>query len=133
MERNKKMELSTMIGKGSVVKGTLNIKGGIRIDGSAEGTVTTDGIILIGTSGYAKANIRCKECLISGNVVGDLYVDGLLELEKSAVIKGNIVARVLIIHSGAKLNGNCSMSEKPTIPDDKAFADSESSQPVENK
>ncbi len=111
MEKNRKIELSTMIGKGSVVKGTLDIKGGIRVDGEVEGSIHSDGFILIGTSGVAKSELKAKECLVSGTVDGDIQVQDQLELERSARVNGNIIARILRIHAGAVLNGNCSMTD----------------------
>ena len=111
MEKNRKIELSTMIGKGSVVKGSLEIKGGIRVDGEVEGSIQCDGFILIGASGVARSELKAKECLVSGQVEGDIQVQDQLELEKSARIKGNITARILRIHAGAVLNGNCTMSD----------------------
>lgn len=116
MEKNRKVELSTIIGKGSRIQGTLNIKGGIRIDGEIEGIIDTDGFVLIGASGLAKANIKAKECLIQGKVDGDIYVKDQLELERTAVVTGNIVSRTLRIHGGAKLNGRCTMSDNPKMP-----------------
>ncbi len=110
MEKNRKIELSTMIGKGSTFKGTLEINGGIRIDGEIEGSISADGFILVGTSGVARAELKAKECLVSGCVEGDIHVQDQLELEKNARVKGNIVARTLRIHAGAVLNGNCSMT-----------------------
>ncbi|MCD4829486.1 MAG: polymer-forming cytoskeletal protein [Candidatus Cloacimonetes bacterium] len=121
MEKNRKVELSTIIGKGSRINGKLVIKGGIRIDGEIEGTIETDGFVLIGTSGTARANLKAKECLIQGKVEGDLYIKDQLELEKTAVVNGNIVSRTLRIHGGAKLNGRCSMSDSPKMPQDNEF------------
>ena len=121
MEKNRKVELSTIIGKGSRIQGTLTIKGGIRIDGEIEGVIDTDGFVLIGASGQAKANIKAKECLIQGKVDGDIYVKDQLELERTAVVTGNIVSRTLRIHGGAKLNGRCTMSDNPKMPQDGEF------------
>ncbi len=116
MEKNRKIELSTMIGKGSVVTGTLDIKGGIRVDGEVEGSIQADGFILVGSSGVAKADLKAKECLVCGNVEGDIQVQDQLELEKNARVNGNIIARTLRIHAGAILNGNCSMKNDSPQP-----------------
>jgi len=121
MEKNRKLEITTIIGKGSSINGTLMIKGGVKIDGEIIGTIETDGLITIGNNGVAKANIKAKECLISGKVVGDIYVQDALELDRTAVVNGNIYAKTLKIHSGAKLNGNCSMQEQGKLPEDKLF------------
>jgi cytoskeletal protein CcmA (bactofilin family) len=118
MEKNRKIELSTMLGKGSRIEGTFEIKGGVRIDGEVEGTLHTDGILTIGPNGRIKANVTARECLVAGYVEGDIRVSDVLELERTARVQGNIVARILRIHDGAILNGNCCMSDQaPSVTD----------------
>lgn len=112
MLKNRKVELSTIIGKGSTIKGHLQIKGGIRIDGTIEGTIETDGFVIIGSSGKAKADIRAKECLISGVLDGNVNVSETLELDKTAWVTGDIVAKILTVNAGAIIVGTCQMGDK---------------------
>ena len=112
MLKNRKVELSTIIGKGSTITGNLTIRGGIRIDGTIEGTIKTDGFLIIGNSGRAKADMYAKECLISGELDGDVTATEVLELDKTARVTGNITAKVLTVHAGAVLIGNCYTGEK---------------------
>jgi len=112
MLKNRKVELSTIIGKGSTIKGNLQIQGGIRIDGLIEGTIETDGFVIIGQSGKAKADIRAKECLISGVLEGNVTVSETLELDKTAWVTGDIAAKVLAVTAGAMIVGTCQMGEK---------------------
>ena len=116
MTRNRKVELSTIIGKGSKIKGTLFIDGGVRIDGTIEGNIESSGFITIGLSGVANADIKAKECLISGKVVGNIVVDEALELDKTANLQGDIIAKVLKIHTGAVFNGSSAMGKSPVSP-----------------
>ncbi|MBW6516656.1 MAG: polymer-forming cytoskeletal protein [Candidatus Cloacimonetes bacterium] len=112
MLKNRKVELSTIIGKGSTIKGNLQIHGGIRIDGLIEGTIETDGFVIIGSSGKAKADIKAKECLISGVLEGNVTVSETLELDKTSWVTGDIVAKVLTVTAGAMIVGTCQMGEK---------------------
>jgi cytoskeletal protein CcmA (bactofilin family) len=116
MLKNRKVELSTIIGKGSTIKGHLQIRGGIRIDGFIEGTLETDGFVIIGTSGKAKADIRAKECLISGVLDGNVTVSETLELDKTAQLTGDIVAKILTVNAGAVIVGTCQMGDKKPQP-----------------
>jgi cytoskeletal protein CcmA (bactofilin family) len=118
MERNRKVELTTMLGTGSRVEGTFEVKGGVRIDGEIEGSLRTDSILTIGPNGRIKANIAARECLVAGTVDGDITVKDVLELERNARVTGNIVARILRIHDGAILNGHCTMCEQRPRTDD---------------
>ncbi len=110
MDRNRKVELSTIIGKGSKVKGSLFVEGGVRVDGKVEGVIESKGFVTIGLSGVAKANVKANECLVSGKVVGNIVCDDALELDKTADLTGDIIAKVLKIHTGAVFNGNSSMT-----------------------
>ena len=116
MNRNRKVELSTIIGKGSKVKGTLLVEGGVRIDGEVKGIIESNGFITIGLSGVANANIKANECLVSGKVVGNIVCEDALELDKTADLTGDIIAKVLKIHTGAVFNGNSSMKSEIKSP-----------------
>jgi len=110
MNKNRKVELSTIIGKGSKIKGTLYVQGGVRIDGEIEGTIESDGFVTIGASGVAKADIKADECLISGKVIGNVTCKDAVELDRSAKMNGDIIAKILKIHTGAVFNGSSSMT-----------------------
>ncbi len=112
MAKNREVELSTIIGKDSKVTGSLFVKGGVRVDGEVEGKIESDGFVTIGSSGLAKSDIKAKECLVSGKVKGNIIAEESLELDKSAKLDGDIITRILRIHTGAIFNGNCSMQEK---------------------
>ena len=131
MERNKKVELSTIIGKGTRIEGTLHVEGGVRIDGKIDGKIESNGFVTIGLSGEANASIKAKECLISGKVMGNIHVTEGLELDRTADLTGDIVAKVLRVHTGAKFNGNSKMGEirKPIIKDNPKL-DVEKTKPV---
>lgn len=110
MARNRKVELSTIIGKGSRIKGNLFVDGGVRIDGEIEGKVESTGFVTIGVSGEANADIKSDECLVSGKVVGNITVTDGLELDSTANLSGNIIAKVIKIHTGAIFNGVSQMT-----------------------
>ncbi|RLC56554.1 MAG: hypothetical protein DRH89_05430 [Candidatus Cloacimonadota bacterium] len=132
MNKNRKVELSTIIGKGSKIKGTLYVQGGVRIDGEVEGTIESDGFVTIGSSGVARANIKADECLISGKVVGNVTCKDAIELDRSARMNGDIVAKILMIHTGAVFNGKSSMtSNSKTIKNPIITENVEKKEPTE--
>ncbi|MBN2460215.1 MAG: polymer-forming cytoskeletal protein [Candidatus Cloacimonetes bacterium] len=115
MTRNKNVELSTIIGRGSKISGTLKVDGGVRIDGDIEGEIESTGFVTIGATGNAKANIKAQECLIAGKVSGNVSVNEALELDKTANLSGDITAKTVKINAGAVFNGNSSMSGKSPV------------------
>ncbi|RLC52585.1 MAG: cell shape determination protein CcmA [Candidatus Cloacimonadota bacterium] len=110
MARNRKVELTTILGKGSRIKGDLFVDGGVRIDGDIEGKVESTGFVTIGVSGVANADVKAEECLVSGKVVGNITVSDGLELDSTANLSGNIVAKIIKIHTGAIFNGVSQMT-----------------------
>ena len=117
MTRNKSVELSTIIGEGSRLIGTLKVDGGLRVNGYVEGSIESNGFVTIGLKGEAKADIKAKECLVSGKVTGNVIVEEGLELDKTAVVEGDIIAKSVKIQTGAVFNGKSSMksSKSPSV------------------
>jgi cytoskeletal protein CcmA (bactofilin family) len=109
MARNRKVELSTIIGKDSIFKGELEVKGGLRIEGEVEGKISCDGFVTVGGSGYVQSDIAAEECLVSGQVEGNISAKSVVELDKTSQLSGDISAKILKIHAGAIFNGNSKM------------------------
>lgn len=112
MTRNKKVELATIIGKGTIIEGDLKVDGGVRVDGIVKGKIESNGFVTIGPEGEALANIIAKESLISGIVKGDIMVEEGLELDKTAQVEGNLSTKLLTVHAGAVFLGTSKMALK---------------------
>ena len=63
---------STFIAAGAHFEGTLTLKGNFRIDTEFRGELETDGTITVGPQGTVVGNIRAREVVISGAVVGNV-------------------------------------------------------------
>lgn len=105
MAKNRRVELSTIIGKDCILKGSIEMKGGLRIDGEVEGSINSDGFVTVGRSGKVKSDINAQECLVLGRVDGNISVKSGVELDKTSNMRGNITAKILKIHAGAIFNG----------------------------
>jgi cytoskeletal protein CcmA (bactofilin family) len=118
MARNRRVELSTIIGAGSEITGDLVLDGGVRIDGTIRGSIISTGIVAIGVTGVAEADITAQECHVAGRVTGKIVVQEGIELDKSAQVFGDIFAKIIKIHSGAVFQGSSSMSNTKDEEDD---------------
>lgn len=106
----KEGRLSGFVGSGTVLTGETNFQSMLRIDGHLTGTVTsTDGTLIIGSTGQVDANIRVAAAIINGTVNGDIIATERLELGRSARVAGNVQAPRLVVDEGAILEGSCSM------------------------
>ncbi len=106
----KEGRLSGFVGSGTVLTGETNFQAMLRIDGHLTGTVTsTDGTLIVGSTGQVDANVRVSAAVINGTVNGDIIATEKLELGRSARVAGNVQAPRLVIEDGAILEGSCSM------------------------
>ncbi|MCC7030836.1 MAG: polymer-forming cytoskeletal protein [Chitinophagaceae bacterium] len=99
----------TNIANGTIVDGQIKIEGDIKIEGIVKGTITSKGKVQITTSGKVEGDIICQNADISGHVTGKLKIADILMLKGSAIIDGDINTGKIVIESGVKFNGNCTM------------------------
>ncbi len=104
-----------LVGTGTVIKGEINSKGDIRVDGKVIGQMRSEGKIVIGNSGVVEGEIYCLNADFSGKVNGKADVKELLTLKASSTFLGDIITNKLAIEPGAKFSGTCSMDKEPAI------------------
>jgi cytoskeletal protein CcmA (bactofilin family) len=92
------------------LKGNIESRGDLRIDGQLEGTLNCLGRVVIGPDAKITGTLSCKNAEIFGNIEGDIIVSDLLSLKSSAVIMGNLTMGKLSVEPGAKFNGQCKMA-----------------------
>jgi len=97
------------IDKNTVIKGAINAKTDIRIDGTLEGEVETVGRVIIGKDAVVNGKVLCANADIEGVFKGNLTVSGSLSLKAGSNVEGEVFIQKLIVESGATFNANCSM------------------------
>lgn len=97
------------IAQGTRIVGNLEAKGGFRIDGIVEGTVSTPGKVVIGKEGFINGTLECENADIEGKFTGKLHVKGTLSLRSTALIEGEAVIARLAVEPGATFNATCAM------------------------
>jgi cytoskeletal protein CcmA (bactofilin family) len=110
---NKPMNDSiTIISAGTVIEGQIRLEGDINIEGTIKGTVTSKSKVTLGANGKVDGDINCQHADISGKVMGKLNVVDVLFLKGNALVDGDISTGKLVMESGVKFNGKCSMGAK---------------------
>jgi len=107
-QKNKIMERN-VIAKNTSIVGDIKSDGDFRIDGSLEGTLTTDGRVIIGTNGFIKGKVEATNADIEGKFSGELLVSSTLTIKATADISGNVVVGKLSVEPGASFNATCAM------------------------
>jgi cytoskeletal protein CcmA (bactofilin family) len=102
-------ELS-LIGGGTVVKGSLLTEGSVRIDGTMIGEVTAKADAAIGPSGTLDGKLSAKNVSLAGRVKGTVAASEKLILESKSILQGDIFAARLVVDEGAVFDGQCKMS-----------------------
>lgn len=108
--------MNTIIGKGSVIEGTLEVEGEIRIDGTVKGKISSTESLTIGNGGIVEADLNTKVAVIGGNVIGNVFALEKIELQSKAVVEGDITTKNLVVEEGAILHGKCNMRDTPQPP-----------------
>jgi cytoskeletal protein CcmA (bactofilin family) len=108
--------LNTIIGKGSVIEGTLQVEGEIRIDGRVKGKISSTESLTVGNGGVVEADLDTKVAVIGGNVIGNVSALEKIELQSKAVVEGEITTKNLVVEEGAIFHGKCNMRNTTEPP-----------------
>jgi len=100
---------SNIIGKGTVLDGSIESFGNIRIEGKVIGNIKTKSKVALGQSSRIEGNVLAQNAEIAGEVKGKVEVSDLLVLKPSAVVHGDIITNKLVVEEGASFNGGCKM------------------------
>lgn len=114
MTKNKEPDHTAinLFGTGTTIKGEINSKGDIRVDGKIIGQVRSEGKIVVGNSGIIEGEMYCANADISGKINGKAEIAELLSLKASSIFNGDIITDKLAIEPGAKFSGTCSMDKE---------------------
>lgn len=111
-------KIDTIIGKETVVNGTVEAKGVLRVEGKITGKLNTNGDVIIAASGLLEAEVKCRNISIAGTLRGNVEAAGILEVEPAGKLYGDISVGKLAIGDGAVFQGECKMrSQDHSLPD----------------
>ncbi|UCB51882.1 MAG: polymer-forming cytoskeletal protein [Candidatus Zixiibacteriota bacterium] len=108
--------LNTIIGKDSVIEGTIKVQGGVRIDGAVRGRISASESLAVGDTGTVEAELAVKTAVIGGKVFGNIFAQDKIELQSKAVVEGDVTTKNLVVEEGAVFHGRCNMKETSTEP-----------------
>src|SRR6516162_11350073 len=100
---------SNVIGKGTVLEGSIETYGNIRVEGRVIGNVKSKSKIALGQGSHVEGNIHAQNADIEGEVKGKVEITELLVLKSTSVVHGDIATTKLVVEPGAIFNGNCRM------------------------
>lgn len=101
--------MNTIIGKDTVVTGTLDVKGALRIDGTVKGKIICSDCVTVGATGMVEAEIEGKTAIIAGHLIGNVQTTEKIELQAKCEMEGDLKTKSLVIEQGALFCGACNM------------------------
>jgi len=101
--------LNSMLGQGCKIKGDIELQGTMRIDGQFEGSISCPDTLIIGKSGVVKAEVKVKNAVIGGKLIGNISAANKIELQSGSHVEGDITTARLVIDEGVFFEGNCKM------------------------
>lgn len=104
--------VTSILGPGIIWRGNLRGSGGIRIEGTFEGEIQVQGIIVVGETGrVACNNIRANTVVVAGTVRGNISAEKL-EIRSTGRVWGDVYVVNFSTEEGAFLRGLVRMEEK---------------------
>ena len=102
-------EQHNIIGKGTVLEGTIRSSGNVHVSGTVTGRLEVDGRTVVMPGGVVEGEIVSSSAEIGGRVKGEVRVRDRLVLKTTAVVEGDLNTQKLVIEEGASLTGRCDM------------------------
>jgi cytoskeletal protein CcmA (bactofilin family) len=102
-------DVKAFLGEGTEFKGILSFEGTVRIDGTLEGEILGEDLLIVGEPAVVKAEIDVGTAVVSGHVTGNIRARQRVELLAPSSVTGTIRTPSLVVAAGATFNGSCEM------------------------
>ncbi|HYA26650.1 MAG TPA: polymer-forming cytoskeletal protein [Thermodesulfovibrionales bacterium] len=104
-------KLESFVGTNSNFKGDIRSKGTIRIDGTVEGNIEADWLVL-GEKANIKGDVSARGVIVGGRIEGNMNAREILEIRSKGQIIGDICTLKLVVAEGGMLVGRTSMNRE---------------------
>jgi cytoskeletal protein CcmA (bactofilin family) len=112
-------KVETVVGPGIALQGTLTGQGGVRLEGSFEGKILLEGLLVVGeTAKIISEEIRAQSVSVAGTVQANI-VAARVHITRTGRVWGDVTTGSLSTEEGGFLKGRVQMqdTEEPTAPD----------------
>ena len=104
--------VTSVLGSGIIWKGKLTGKGGVRIEGTFEGEIAIQGLVVVGETGKVTCeNVRANTVIIAGGMNGSITAEKL-EIRKTGRVWGNVIVSSFSTEEGGFLRGQITMQDE---------------------
>jgi cytoskeletal protein CcmA (bactofilin family) len=100
-------EATSTIGENSVLEGTFEVTGNLRVDGKFSGKLRVTETLVVGKNGLVDAKVTTKNAVIAGTIKGDINSAEKITLQSGSRLEGEMVTSRLVIEEGVSFQGSC--------------------------
>ncbi len=120
-KRFRSPKISTVVGKGTAIEGSVHFSGGLHVDGVIKGNVISEvddekATLTLSEEGTVEGNVRVANVMLNGSVIGDVIATNRVELAPKARITGTVTYALLEMEMGAEVNGKLIHAEEIEAP-----------------
>ncbi|NWF97379.1 MAG: polymer-forming cytoskeletal protein [Nitrospirae bacterium] len=101
-------KLEALIGVSTEIRGNIDTKGTLRIDGIFEGNINADWVIL-GEKASVKGDIESRGIVVGGKIEGNLRAKEIVEIKSKGQVLGDIHTTKLTVIEGGIFDGRSTM------------------------
>lgn len=105
-------DLNGFVDAGTRFRGELEFETTFRVEGKVEGTVSSNGTLVIGEGGEVDGDIRVGQLFVSGVVRGSVKATRRIQLCAQGKAFAELETPSLVIEDGAIFDGRCSMTRE---------------------
>ncbi len=113
-------DIESLIGERSSFEGTLRTEGPVRLLGAIQGEIESKSTIIVEEKARVTARLTAQQVTVAGQVDGQIYCEGRVEIRPTGRVTGEINAGALIVQEGAYFEGNSKMAQPSSGPAAKA-------------
>jgi cytoskeletal protein CcmA (bactofilin family) len=103
-------DVESLIGEHTSFEGTLRTEGPVRLMGAIQGEIESKSTIIVEEKARVTARLSAQQVTIAGQVDGQIFCDGRVEIRPTGRVTGEINAGALIVQEGAYFDGSSKMA-----------------------
>ncbi len=100
-------EWTGFLEKGVRLEGKLETSGTLRIDSAMKGTITSEGMLILGEHAQVEGEIVGNCVVILGRFTGTIRAKRRVEIHPKAIVSAEVHTPCLVIEPGSVFDGEC--------------------------
>jgi len=108
-------EIDTVLADDIDFEGTLNFKKNLMIKGRFKGDIKAEGALYVDEKANVEARLEANIVTLKGKVKGNVFAHTRVELYSCSSVDGDITAPDVVMESGCRFNGICTMKSPSEV------------------